>query len=698
MSTPALANLLAREALTVVQSREATTASFDLQARLLTLPVWDVPQPVTHMLVAHEVGHALYSPADLPAAIAAEWPDAPPASHALLNMFEDIRIDRLVQREYPGTRRDYHTGNWHIWTTGLLGTYPPESLPTLPFPVRALLQHRLGAQLAIPFTPEEQAVLPELLAPRDFAHVVALTRRYWTEATHTPPPPPSDAPPPPDPQAGADGPDGASHPSPDSSDGAPTSTPDVGDGQTEQQTDEAADTPAPTDPAIPADPFEAWVRGQVAPPSYGRVDTYILDRLPDVREQSLRAHPRIDDFTLKLRHEPERTTATDCWRQCAADASVMAAAFRRYKAAQQRSKEQYRRTGDLDMQRLHSYRWADDLFKRAVRLPQGQSHALCIAVDFSQSMASLLGYGTPGPLLRQLVTLVEFCRQCHIPYEVYTWTGEARQTGPQNVVTKLSDTYVTLRALHLFSSTDGTQDHADAISALTTLWQLHLRPNMLSWSAEDRLLALGYTPLAELLLHLPVWLRRFRGIDHVAAIVLTDGEPTSGANSAASRVTEPATGLLLHAAGRAHYTPHVGSTFYQCLWERIHALTNAQCYCYRLCESQRDVRRQQDMLTRYAPAHITPEQTAALDSRSAPYHQFTRLWGMDQYLVLTPAAFDTDPAPRRTAPVAVTDTASLKKLAASLTKSALAAAKLRPFLTTVGTALASDLRPTTLSR
>lgn len=697
MSTPALANLLAREALTVVQSREATTASFDLKARLLTLPVWEVPQPVTHMLVAHEVGHALYSPADLPAAVAAEWPDAPPASHALLNMFEDIRIDRLVQREYPGTRRDYHTGNWHIWTEGLLGTHPPESLPTLPFPVRALLQHRLGAQLAIPFTPDEQALLPEVLAPRDFAHVVALTRRYWTEATQMQPPPPlqADAPPPPETAS-----------SPDTQDGSdsPDDTPQT-DGA-----DAPADIPTPDDPgdatldapatpaSITADPFAAWVRGQVKAPNYSGVDTYILDRLPDVEEQSLRAHPRIDDFTLKLRHEPDRATATDCWRQCAADASVMASAFRRYKAAQQRSKEQYRRTGDLDMQRLHSYRWADDLFKRAVRLPQGQSHALCIAVDFSQSMGHLLGYATPGPLLRQLVTLVEFCRQCHIPYEVYTWTGENRQTNHRTTVAPISDTYVTLRALHLFSSTDGTRDHADALSALTTLWQLHLRPHM-ARGAEDRVLTMGYTPLAELLLHLPVWVRRFRGIDHVAAIVLTDGEPTSGAWAAACRLTEPATGLLLHAEGPAHYIPHVGASLYQCLWERIRILTNAQCYCYRLCESQREVRRQHDLLTRYAATHMTPEKAAALDSRSAPYHQFSRLWGMDQYLILTPAAFDTDAPTRRTAaPITVTDAASLKKLATSLTKQALAAAKLRPFLTTVGTLLASDLRPTPLSR
>ena len=58
-----LANLLATENLEV-QYRKTTTASFDVQNRILTIPIWkkDLSEPVTDLFVSHEVGHALYTP------------------------------------------------------------------------------------------------------------------------------------------------------------------------------------------------------------------------------------------------------------------------------------------------------------------------------------------------------------------------------------------------------------------------------------------------------------------------------------------------------------------------------------------------------------------------------------------------------------------------------------------------------------
>ena len=59
-----LARLLATENL-VVEHRKVTTASFDVIRRVLTLPLWDKASKVVYdLLVGHEVGHALYTPAD----------------------------------------------------------------------------------------------------------------------------------------------------------------------------------------------------------------------------------------------------------------------------------------------------------------------------------------------------------------------------------------------------------------------------------------------------------------------------------------------------------------------------------------------------------------------------------------------------------------------------------------------------------
>ena len=57
-----LAKLLATENL-IVEHRNVETAQFDVQKRVLTLPNWKrASNQVFDLLVAHEVGHALYTP------------------------------------------------------------------------------------------------------------------------------------------------------------------------------------------------------------------------------------------------------------------------------------------------------------------------------------------------------------------------------------------------------------------------------------------------------------------------------------------------------------------------------------------------------------------------------------------------------------------------------------------------------------
>ena len=59
-----LAKLLATEDL-IIENRKVDTAMFDVERRVLTLPMWEkASASVYDLLVGHEVGHALYTPAD----------------------------------------------------------------------------------------------------------------------------------------------------------------------------------------------------------------------------------------------------------------------------------------------------------------------------------------------------------------------------------------------------------------------------------------------------------------------------------------------------------------------------------------------------------------------------------------------------------------------------------------------------------
>ena len=58
-----LAKLLATEDLIVENSPTCTTASFDVDGRVLTLPIWKRASGIVYdLLVGHEVGHVLFTP------------------------------------------------------------------------------------------------------------------------------------------------------------------------------------------------------------------------------------------------------------------------------------------------------------------------------------------------------------------------------------------------------------------------------------------------------------------------------------------------------------------------------------------------------------------------------------------------------------------------------------------------------------
>ena len=92
-----LAKLLATEDL-IIENRKVSTASFDTERRVLTLPMWEKASGVVYdLLVGHEVGHALYTPAD-------NWTyDYPDVPMSYVNVLEDVRIEKFMKQRYPGS-------------------------------------------------------------------------------------------------------------------------------------------------------------------------------------------------------------------------------------------------------------------------------------------------------------------------------------------------------------------------------------------------------------------------------------------------------------------------------------------------------------------------------------------------------------------------------------------------------------------
>lgn len=75
------------------------------------------------------------------------------------------------------------------------------------------------------------------------------------------------------------------------------------------------------------------------------------------------------------------------------------------------------KTGKLDMNRLAKYQIVDDVFKRAVYLPDGKNHGITVLLDWSGSISREV-----KDLIEQTLILSEFCKKVQIPFRVYLFS------------------------------------------------------------------------------------------------------------------------------------------------------------------------------------------------------------------------------------------------------------------------------------
>lgn len=169
-SKSTLAKLLARENISV-QHGNYRTAYFDVNARVLGLPLWkDKGKDVYDLLVGHEVGHALFTPAD-------GWHDANAVANLpkdYLNVVEDIRIEKLIQRQYPGLVACFKRGYKSLDNEDFFGI-KGKDVNALHFMNRLNLKAKLREYINVEFTDEEQPYVDKAMAVETWDDVVAVS-------------------------------------------------------------------------------------------------------------------------------------------------------------------------------------------------------------------------------------------------------------------------------------------------------------------------------------------------------------------------------------------------------------------------------------------------------------------------------------------------------------------------------------------
>ena len=159
-----LARLLATENL-VVEHRNCSTASFDVDRRVLTLPNWDkASDTVFDMLVGHEVGHALFTPNE-------DWRDIADCPKDFVNVIEDARIEKLMKRKYPGLRKSFAGGYKELNDRDFFAILD-EDLNNFSLIDRINLHFKVGASALIPFSIEEKVFVARTDVAETFEEVL----------------------------------------------------------------------------------------------------------------------------------------------------------------------------------------------------------------------------------------------------------------------------------------------------------------------------------------------------------------------------------------------------------------------------------------------------------------------------------------------------------------------------------------------
>ena len=143
-----LARLLATENHIVEHRKNVPTASFNVDTRVLTLPLWDRASSVVYdLLVGHEVGHALFTPNE-------DWTEVADCPKDFINVVEDVRIEKLMKRKYPGLRKYFASGYRELNEQDFFAI-KGEDLRTFSFIDRINLHFKVGASSLIPFSDDE---------------------------------------------------------------------------------------------------------------------------------------------------------------------------------------------------------------------------------------------------------------------------------------------------------------------------------------------------------------------------------------------------------------------------------------------------------------------------------------------------------------------------------------------------------------
>ena len=447
-----LAKLIATENISV-QHNKVKTASFDTKNRILTLPVFKQPKgDVYDMLIAHECAHALYTPFDGWKSIMEDK-----ELRSYVNVLEDCRIDKLIQKQYPGVVKNYINGFDILEKQNFFGTknknintdfmlidkinLRSKSLNRLPFnfssvdvgwlsKVDKLKTFKNVVDLAKELLEWQKKQVEQLKKLPDF-DLHTITQNYNLNDNED-----------------GDGNDMSIDVNLNKSDDKNESNNSKDDNLNESEDNGENKKDSKEQTAINA---EAEVGGGtgISPQKlvsitnesmenkksslYDVEKSYAYYTLPNtnlnkviisnntfLKEMRSYAFGEIKKYEFYSKYyEWLKNHYKQYKNENKKTVSYLVKEFEMKKSATAYKRASTDKTGIIDPLKLKNYKFSDDIFKRLTILPNEKNHGMMMLLDWSGSMANVI-----KQTVEQLMNLVWFCQKVNVPFEVYLFTSE----------------------------------------------------------------------------------------------------------------------------------------------------------------------------------------------------------------------------------------------------------------------------------
>ncbi len=435
-----LAKLLATEDL-IVENKKVETAQYNVHTRVLTLPNWDrASNNVYDSLVAHEVGHALFTPDR-------EWWKEIKINPSIVNIVEDARVEKLMKRKYAGIAKTFYNGYNELFDNDFF-EIDGKDLTDFNLADRINLYFKVGPWLDLFFSTAEEEIVTlvknaetfdETLSAAEALHNFCKWAEEQKKQQEDSPECEQDSP---------NGTEGSSDSDTDDGDSSEFTVPDSGSDGSMEDGDGGT---SPVSVGNGTDSIEVETADTLADALKA-----LTDISENTRENVYVELPKVDLKNVIINNKKLHEGITQYWiaeekdwndhfgryngfenidpldrfaepdakfvefkKGAQKEVNYLVKEFECKKSADAYARASTARTGVLDTARLHTYKYSEDLFKKITVLPDGKNHGLVFILDWSGSMNHVI-----LDTLKQLYNLLWFCKKVSIPFEVYAFTNE----------------------------------------------------------------------------------------------------------------------------------------------------------------------------------------------------------------------------------------------------------------------------------